>query len=209
MSRLTHLKRHLKPGTVYRRADLEQWSKSVDRHARELVEQGVLTKLQNGLYYYPKTSSFGDVPPDDEKLVRSFLKDNHFLLTSPNVYNALGLGTTQLYNHVVVYNQKRHGKFKLGGKTFYFQRKYNFPKKLTDEFLLVDLMNHLNLLAEDQEQVKARVREKALEVDGKRLLQDADKYGKVATRKFFHSLLANGEARTHDNRDLSAPSPRI
>jgi len=41
MNRLEQLKRHLRPCRVYRRADLAQWSKSVDRHARELVDQGV------------------------------------------------------------------------------------------------------------------------------------------------------------------------
>lgn len=34
MTRLEQLKKRLKPGHVYRRADLAQWSKSVDRHAR-------------------------------------------------------------------------------------------------------------------------------------------------------------------------------
>ncbi|MDD3449834.1 MAG: hypothetical protein PHF72_12490, partial [Gammaproteobacteria bacterium] len=59
MNRLEQLKRHLRPGRVYRRADLAQWSKSVDRHVRELVDQGALEKLRNGLYYYPKASAFG------------------------------------------------------------------------------------------------------------------------------------------------------
>jgi len=194
MSRLEQLKRNLRPGNVYRRSDLEEWSKSVDRHARELVEQGVLTKLQNGLYYYPKESTFGSVPPSDKQLVRSFLKDSHFLLTSPNTYNALGLGTTQLYNTKVVYNHKRHGKYTLGNRTFDFQRKYNFPKKLTNEYLLVDLMNNISSLAEDQKEVETKVKDKALTMDSKKLLANAEQYGKVRTKKFFNSLFANGQA---------------
>jgi hypothetical protein len=98
LKRLEQLKGYLHPGRVYRRAELAQWSKSVDRHARELVDQGVLQKLQNGLYYYPKHSAFGQVPADERELVRRFLKEDDFLLTSPNAYNTLGLGTTQLYN---------------------------------------------------------------------------------------------------------------
>ena len=196
MNRLAQLKRNLKPGTVYRRADLEKWSKSVDRHARELVEEGVLKKLQNGLYFYPKESIFGSVPPSDKQLVRAFLKDNNFLLTSPNTYNTLGLGTTQLYNTKVVYNHKRHGKYALGNRTFDFQRKYNFPKKLSNEYLLVDLMNNLNSLAEDQKEVKSKVKNKALTMDRKKLLANADKYGKVGTKKFFNSLFAVGQVHT-------------
>ncbi len=197
MKRLEQLKRNLRPGNVYRRSDLEKWSKSVDRHARELVEEGVLTKLQNGLYYCPKKSVFGDVPPKDAWLVRAFLKDDNFLLTSPNAYNALGLGTTQLYNTTTVYNQKRHGQFKLGNKTYDFQRKYNFPKKLSSEFLLVDLMNNLKALAEDHEQIKTRVKSKALNMDRKKLLSDAKKYGKVSTKKFFSSLFGNETTLTN------------
>jgi len=128
MNRLEQLKRHLRPGRVYRRADLAQWSKSVDRHARELVDQGVLQKLRNGLYYYPKASAFGRVPPDEKELVRTFLKEDDFLLTSPNAYNALGVGTTQLYNSRVVYNHKRHGRFTLGGKPFEFRTEAPFPQ---------------------------------------------------------------------------------
>jgi len=192
MRRLEFLRKHLKPGTVYRRSDLARWSRSVDRHARELVDAGILTKLQNGLYYYPKESSFGAVPADDEQLVRAFLKDDVFLLTSPNAYNALGLGTTQLYNSRVVYNHKRHGVFKLGGRTFEFRRKYRFPRRLTEEFLLVDLMNNLKSLAEDQETLRDKVRAKALEMEPGKLRRAVKQYANLATRKYFESVF--GEA---------------
>jgi len=191
MNRLELLKRHLRPGRVYRRADLAQWSKSVDRHARELVDQGVLQKLRNGLYYYPKASAFGRVPPDEKELVRTFLKEDDFLLTSPNAYNALGVGTTQLYNSRVVYNHKRHGRFTLGGKPFEFRRKPRFPRQLTEEFLLVDLLNNLPELAEDPTAVRERARAKAQELEAGRLRRAARYYGKVATRKFFEQALSD------------------
>jgi len=191
MTRLAQLKRHLHPGRVYRRADLTQWSKSVDRHARALIDQGVLQKLRNGLYYCPKASVFGRVPADERELVRTFLKEDDFLLTSPNAYNTLGLGTTQLYNTRVVYNHKRHGRFTLGGLPFDFRRKPRFPRQLTEEFLLVDLMNNLSDLAEDPAAVCDRARAKARELDAARLRRAARDYGKVATRKFFDQVLAD------------------
>jgi len=191
MKQLERLKRHLKAGNVYRRADLEKWSKSVDRHLRELVNAGFLQKLQNGLYYYPKETVFGSAPAEDRKLVETFLKDKNFLLTSPNSYNALGVGTTQFYNKQVVYNHKRHGEYTLGGRTFEFQRKYDFPKKATEEFLLVDLLNNLDRVAEDREALLERVREKALTLDNKKLLSTAFKYGKVRTKKFFEDVVTN------------------
>jgi hypothetical protein len=61
----------------------------------------------------------------------------------------LGLGTTQLYNKRVVYNQKRHGTFPLGNRTVTFERRMNVPRQLSPEFLLVNLVNELGDLAED------------------------------------------------------------
>ena len=74
-------------------------------------------------------------------------------MTSPNAYNQLGLGTTQLYNKRVVYNQKRHGTFPLGNRMVTFERRMNVPRQLSPEFLLVDLVNELGDLAEDQDAV--------------------------------------------------------
>src|ERR1700731_2314863 len=147
MTRLQALKKHLRPGQVYRREDLARWSNAVDRHLKQLLDDGTLTKLAGGLYAYPKDTVFGKAPAEDDKLVGTFLKDDRFLLASPSAYNSLGVGTTQLYNRTVVYNRKRHGEFVLGGRAFDFRVKPDFPKKLTDEFLLVDLVNNVDSLA--------------------------------------------------------------
>ena len=189
MSRLQQLKRQLKPGEVYRRTELANWSKSVDRHLDELVQEGTLQKLSQGLYYYPKESAFGKTPPDENLLVESFLKDHRFLLTTPNVYNSLGVGTTQLYNERTVYNHKRHGEFKLGNKTFQFKIKPHFPKKLTPEFLMVDVVNNLESLAEDKSEVLKKVADKVEVMDKKKLKHSVVEYGSVKTKKLFAPLL--------------------
>lgn len=189
MTALASLTKHLHPGTVYRRSDLTQWSTSVDRHLRQLQEQGKLRKLSGGLYYYPKRTAFGEPPADDRKLVKSFLKDDRFLLTTPNAYNALGVGTTQLYNETVVYNHKRHGRFTLGGRVFDFRVKHHFPLKLSSEFLLVDLVDNLEHLAEDREHVLQNVKTKVAIADSKALLKTAHTYGGVRAKKFFEEVL--------------------
>lgn len=153
MNTLNRLKNQLAAGHVYRRAELAHWSTAVDRHLKVLLGEGTLKRMSQGLYYCPKQASFGEVPPSDAELVRAFLKTPDFLLTSYNDYNALGVGATQLYNHRLVYNHKRHGQFELGGKMFDFRLKHKFPKVVTKEFLLVDLLNHLNDLAEDKEAI--------------------------------------------------------
>ncbi len=70
----------------------------IDRDLYKLVQQGLLEKIAAGLYYKPQTSRYGDLPPNDEALVKAFLREDSFLLFSWNEYNALGLGLTQLYN---------------------------------------------------------------------------------------------------------------
>ena len=98
----------MKPGLVYRRVELANWSKSVDRHLEELLNEGALQKPSQGVYFFPKESTFGKIPPDEKVLVYSFLKDERFLSTSRNAYNSLGISTIQLYNEQIVYNHKRH-----------------------------------------------------------------------------------------------------
>ncbi len=191
MNQLQQLKKHLRPGRVYRRAELLHWSKSVDRHLDELVSHGVLRKLQHGLYHYPRQSTFGPVPADEYELVRRFLKEDDFLITPPSVYNTLGLGTTQLYNVKIVYNRRRHGKFELDGQHFEFRRKPHYPKKLTKEFLFVDLFNNLKSLEENPAVICANLKDKAKRLDRQKLLRAALKYGKVETRKFFEDILAD------------------
>jgi hypothetical protein len=195
MSKLEELKTHLRPGQVYRREDLAKWSNAVDRHLKQLLADGTLTKLSGGLYSCPKKTVFGDAPADDAKLVETFLKDHRFLVASPNAYNVLGVGTTQLYNETVVYNHKRHGRFALGGRTFEFRVKPDFPKALSPEFLLVDLVNNLDRLAENRDRVLERVKEKAPSYDLPRLQRVVRDYGTVRAKKFFAPLLANDTAR--------------
>lgn len=185
------LEKYLKPGKVYRRSDFEQWFKAVDRHLKQLVKEGTLEKMSRGLYYCPLRASFGKVPPEDGVLIRAFLKSNDFLMTSPNIYNSLGVGTTQLYNKCVVYNHKRRGQVKLGGKVFDFRLRHNFPKKLSKEFLLVDLLNNLKELAEDREKILGNVKAEILKAHGPRMKHAMREYASVRTKVILNKWLSN------------------
>jgi hypothetical protein len=189
MKKSDTLRKQLKPGKVYRRGDLSQWSTSVDRHLAQLVDEGSVKKLASGLYYVPKQTIFGAAPPDEREIVRSFLRDDDFLLTTPNAYNSLGVGTTQLYNKRIVYNHKRHGLFNLGGREFYFHAKHRFPKKLSPEFLLVDLVNNLGSLAEDKEEVLKKVLSKAKLLDRKNMQYALVRYGNAKTKALLAPAL--------------------
>ncbi|MFB0875721.1 MULTISPECIES: hypothetical protein [unclassified Sphingobium] len=121
MSALSYLKRHLRPGQVYRRKDLARWSNAVDRHVRQMADEGRLEKVSAGVYMAPRQTRFGAAPAKPEKLVGTFLGDDRFLMVSLNAFNGLGVGTTQLYNEPIVYNRKRYGKFTLDGRIYDFR----------------------------------------------------------------------------------------
>ncbi len=132
---------------------------------------------------------FREGQPNDDDLVKVFLRDDQYLLFSWNDYNALGLGLTQLYNRMVVYNYKRYCKCELDGRNFDFRRPTRgFPTKLTKEYLLVDLVNNLKLLAEDSDAVKAVIKRRFTTFDKSKVLQLAKQYGKVSTNRFFKEL---------------------
>jgi hypothetical protein len=190
---LGRLRSLLKKGHVYRREDLLGDSNAVDRHLKQLVNAGDLEKLAQGLYYVPKSSAFGRVPPKDDELVEAFLKDENFLLLSPNSYNSLGLGTTQLYNRTVVYNHKRHGVFKFGNRSFEFRVKPCFPKKVDKEFLLVDLLNNLDSLAENRDDVLAMAEKQLIKFETYKLQKTVSAYGAGRTKKQVSSWLRDSQ----------------
>lgn len=195
MKQAQALKEHLTQGQVYRREDLTRWSNAVDRHLKILQAEGVLIKVSAGLYYYPKQTAFGQAPAQEADLVRAFLRDDRFLLTSTNAYNTLGIGLTQLYNERIVYNHKRYGHFTLGGRVFDFRMRPHFPQTVTEPFLLVDVVNNLDRLAEDHHAVLERVQERAQLMNANIVQQAAYAYGTVKTQKWFFSVLQTVDYR--------------
>ena len=183
------LSQHIKQGEVYRRSDLEYYSSAIDRHLAQLTKEGTLIKLNQGLYYSPKQSKFGNVPPGDLQVVERFLKDDDFLLVSPNSFNSLGLGLTQLYNTTWVYNHKRKGEFQLNGKTFEFKLKSSFPKNISKEYLLVDLLNNLESLAEDQTLVLEKLPNNLHGFDIEALMRATQQYGTGKTKRLVKSIV--------------------
>lgn len=183
------LKQHIKQGEVYRRSDLEYYSTAIDRHLAQLTEKGSLIKINQGLYYAPKQSKFGAVPPDDRQVVERFLKDEDFLIISPNVFNSLGLGLTQLYNTTWVYNHKRKGEFHLNGKTFEFKLKSSFPKNISEEYLLVDLLNNLESLAEDVTLVLDKLPNNVRSFNTDALMKATQQYGSGKTKRVIKSIV--------------------
>jgi hypothetical protein len=183
------LRQHIQAGEVYRRSDLEYYSNAIDRHLVQLTKDGTLVKLNQGLYYAPKQSKFGLVPPDEQQLVARFLKNEDFLIVSPNSFNSLGLGLSQLYNTSWVYNHKRKGEFLLNGKLFEFKLKSAFPKSISKEFMLVDFLNNFDLLAEDQTQILAKLPNAIQNCKADALMKVTQQYGTGKTKRILKSFV--------------------
>jgi hypothetical protein len=77
----------------------------------------------------------------------------------------------------------------LGNRNFYFHRKHHFPDKLSPEFLLVDLVNNINQLAEDPNEILGRVSAKIPTMDGRKMFHAVSEYGSIKTKKFLQPLL--------------------
>ncbi len=191
MSKLDELRNRLEPGRVYRRADLAKWSNAIDRHLQQLVKTRALVEQSWGLYYCPRRTSSGEVPPDTRELIRAFLKDDRFLIIQPQAYNPLRMGTLRTSKETFVYNHKRHGMFVLGGHKFDFMVKPFFPNEVSVEFLLVDLVNAVCLRARTKNgnAVQAILARKGRNMDMRKLRQAVRAYGGTRAKKFFEETL--------------------
>ena len=193
LNALEQIKAKLVPGHVYRRANFTDLSSNVDRNLKQLVKEGTLKKLAYGMYSVPKSNEFGETRPDEQSLLKSFLNDDHFVVYNPSQFNSLGLGTTQLYNRRVVFNRKRSGKFNLGGKVYHFYYWREAPKKLTKEFLLVEMLNRLHLLAEDKDEILNNLANSLDNFDLRKLMFASNHYGNMATQKILKDTLSSNE----------------
>ena len=135
----------LRPGTVYRTRSLRKYGENPTRLAARLVNEGRLEKLRSGLYYAPRKSRFGAVPPSDQELLRAFFGGAPYLVTGPSVWNTLALGSTAVANVQLVYNAVRTGELELAGRRFYLRR-VRFPRRdVGAEYFVIDLFENAEL----------------------------------------------------------------
>lgn len=172
----------LEEGRVYRTQDLYPFGANPTRLARRLVKEGKLLYASHGLYYAPIKSRFGQAPPAEEDILRTFLGGSPFVITGPPVWNSLGLGTSALYAATLVYNTKRTGEFTFDGRR-YLLRRVRFPQDPTPEWFIVDLFQHHEMagvsLEDLSEALISTLRQGRWDSD--RLRQMASEFGTKAT----------------------------
>ncbi|MCP4590855.1 MAG: hypothetical protein GY842_08920 [bacterium] len=148
----------LEPGRVYRTRELAVWGANPARLASRMVREGRLQPLTQGLFYAPRDSRFGRVPPEDAEILRAFLGSDEFVVTGPPHWNALGLGATALFPVVLVYNTRRSGEFALGRRR-YRLRRVRFPRQPNAEWYAIDLLEHREMAGTSQDRLATALAE--------------------------------------------------
>lgn len=192
---MTATRPRLQPGNVYRTRDLRRWAANPTRLANRLVREGLLQKLQNGLYYRPRQSSFGPVPPHPTKLLDAFFAGSPYLLTGSARWNELGLGATAVLAYPIVYNTTRTGLLRIGKRKFLLRR-VRFPKAPPDEWFAIDLIENRDRagvsLSELEEGLCRTLH--AGRLDSTRLQQMAEGYGTRETQALVERARASASS---------------
>lgn len=184
----------LTPGRVYRTSELRAFTANPSRWAKRLVEQGVLRQPHHGLYYAPVPTAFGLMGPTTPELLRGFLGCDDFLITGPYFWNALGLGTTQMFAMSLVYNRKHTGRMTVGGHRIWLRR-VRFPSPPVIEWFIVDLLHNERHMGEDTSGLDGLL-VRALRTrrfDARRLREMAEEYAHPAERRrIFAAIRESG-----------------
>ena len=184
------------PGRVYRTHELLAFTANPSRWAKRLVEQGVLKQPYHGLYYVPVPSNFGPVGPRPEELLRAYFDGEPFLITGPYFWNALGLGTTQMFAVSLVYNHKITGIVRVGGSRYWFRR-VRFPSPPPIEWFIVDLLHNERHMGEDTSGLDGLLARALRDgrFDASRLREMAEEYAHPAEReRILAAIRASGNA---------------
>ena len=185
----------LLPGQVLRTKALSAWSANPVRLAQRLVREGRLQKLGQGLFAVPRLSRFGTIPPDLQAVLTAFLEGAPFVLTGPPAWNSLGLGSTAMWAHSLVYNTKRTGDFMLGNQPVRFRR-VRFPEPPTPEWFVVDLLESLGTAGLSLEDLRPRLVEALQDgrLDPARLRAMAAEYSTTPHRHFLEQAMSDSGA---------------
>jgi hypothetical protein len=173
----------LKPGRVYRTADLARWGRNATRLARRLESDGRLRQLAHGLYVCEARSPFGPVPPTDEAVLGAFLNRSPYVISGPSRWNRLGLGSTAMFADTWVYNTRRTCTLKVGSRRLHLRR-VRFPRRPTPEWYAIDLLLHHRAVGMSLDDLEGALRSalSAGRFDPHLLREAAGEYGIQSTR---------------------------
>lgn len=105
-----------------------------------LFKKGIIKKVSKGKFYKPKIKVFGEIGPNTNDKIKSYLKSNETISyeTGVNSFRNLGL-TTQVSNETVIATSKAYRKVKIDNLNLKF-----IPKRVdanADEIYLVQILD--------------------------------------------------------------------
>lgn len=107
-------------GKVFTYDDIRSDKKSVIAiELSRLSKQGVVKRLSKGRYYKPKAGRFGDLPPSDAEVVKSYTKPSKAYITGLKAFNEMGL-TTQVPNTITIASDSSVKKVRVKNMTLKF-----------------------------------------------------------------------------------------
>jgi hypothetical protein len=97
----------LKEGTTFKYQQLSIESSEYSAAAKgieRLIEKGIIKRVSTGVFYKPKKTIFGELKPNEEELLKSYLFQNNkriAYITGISLYNRMGL-TTQVPRNIKI-----------------------------------------------------------------------------------------------------------
>lgn len=179
----------IKPDTLYFREELEAYTKRIDFELAYLSERGEITKHYQGIY-----SKTGSLIRDEDIINKIMSRDRHsdHLIISPSFIN----NSTKEY---IILNYKRSDFIETPKFNLRFQiTTHGFPKKLTEDFLLIHRMNTSQGTFEIDGYIEDLNYEKR-----KELLRTAKLYGNKKTFKLITDKLEKTKSLEEISIDLS------
>jgi len=189
--------KHDKAGTVYFISDFAQHGNDVfiSRLLSECVDDGLLLRIANGIYYKPIETKFGVLYPSVEELVKAIARrDNAQILpTGATAENRLGL-STQVPTRYVYLTSGSARKIVLWGQTITLKRSVprNFACKNDFMAILIQALKSIGKdnVTEEQKQTIAALLKKHLD---KNTYIDDLKTAPIWVRKLIYEIIKQSE----------------
>ena len=134
----------MQEGRLFTYDDIPSGKKSVVAiELSRLSKQGVVKRIAKGKYYKPKQGRFGELEPNDEEVIRSYLKSTGYL-TGLRAYNQMGL-TTQVPNTITIAKEGSPQKIKIKNINIEFvPLKQKIAKNEMKFAQILDALDNLN-----------------------------------------------------------------
>lgn len=110
---------------------------------QRMCESGELVNIAKGMYYLPKVSKYGIVPPSDKEIVTAFTENETGTIIGYTLYNALNL-TTQIPKTITVLSSKLEGLKKTIGNIVVHKVPLQFSKKTTSMVQGLEVLQNFN-----------------------------------------------------------------